>query len=188
MGRLQDGHFRHGWGGGQAHPAGLGSNSGRNKNKSVPSTQARARQKLYGGSRVPQLGPLLACGGGSRRAFPCSYEHILKSGNLAAPGRIRPPRESSFSRSYGPHLEVRRRDSVKVPKWVRADTVWSTPPIVRDTLLRCDCRQGSRETVRREGMSTRKAHDEMERPSTIIQSKLEYGQSVTGEKVRTKDK
>jgi len=105
--------------------------------------------------------------------IPCGHREIpwrplvdfwatrSRIGNLAPPGRIRPPRESSFFRSCGPHLEVRRRDSVKVPKWVRADTVWSTPPVVRDTLLRCDCRQGSRETVRREGMSTRKARDEM---------------------------
>jgi len=146
------------------------------------------RQKFVGAPPGPLVFAPVSSGGGPARAFPCSYEHILKSGNLAAPGRIRPPRESSFSRSYGPHLEVHRRDSVKVPKWVRADTVRSTPPAARDTLLRCDCRQGSRETVRGEGMSTRKAHDEMERPSTILQSKLEYGQRVTGEKVRTKDK
>ena len=155
--------------------------------KSAPPTGAR--QEFVRGVRLFLAGGGISSRGGGRQgAFPCSYEHVLKNGNLAPPGRIRPPRESSFSRSYGPHLEVHRRDSVKVPKWVRADTVRSTPPAVRDTLLRCDCRQGSRETVRGEGMSTRKAHDEMERPSTILQSKLEYGQSVTGEKVRTKDK
>ena len=42
--------------------------------------------------------------------------------------------------------------------------------------------------LKREVTSGRVRGDEMERTSTILQSKPEYGQSVSGEKVRTKDK
>ena len=85
---------------------------------------------------------------------------ILKSGNLAAPGRIRPSPESSYFRGYGQHLRGRRRDSAKVPKWARADTAEHSS-VARDTLLCCDCRQGSGETVSREGTDARNAQGEM---------------------------
>ena len=57
------------------------------------------------------------------------YEHILKSGNLAAPGRIRPSPESLYFRGHGPHLGCRRPDSGKVPKCTRTDTDTTADPL-----------------------------------------------------------
>ena len=80
--------------------------------------------------------------------------------NLAPQAGIRPPLEWANCGGCRQYFEVRRCDSAKVPKWVRADTVRNTP-LLQDTFPFCDCRLGSGETVSREGTDARNAQGEM---------------------------